>query len=403
MHPLPIEIIELVIDFCAAYPTSFGNAEELHEDRRETLRACALTCKTWLPRSRFNLFRHVEISPEHSSGILLDTLRTNPHCASNVRVLEVLDPLFSSGFVLLAERLPRLEWLHLYCKDAHRNNFFFMSMTQFSSITFLTLSLPWSATHIMRLLACFPHLTYLNCGPDFCKAPISHPVSHYKPTFSLACIVLNLVSSVDFSSDDGPKPFYLYSILPRLAPAVFSCLRVCVLILPDIRSAALKTNDWLLPLLAVAGPSIHELDLDFWSIEENPVAANDSSIFISLRHNMNLRRLCVRLKESNAINILDLYELLSTVVSTALVHIDICITSLTRSANEDVDHTFWQALDNLLKQRRFRSLHTFNIVCNDHDRRILEKTLSSVKLNMNRILTICGPFEPPRWTRLHGH
>ncbi|KAK7681767.1 hypothetical protein QCA50_015114 [Cerrena zonata] len=88
---LPIEVIERIIDFCSMRIYSTKTAVELLEDPRKVLMACALSCRALLPRSRYNLFRHVELSGDAPSKALIHTLRTNKNCALNVRVLEITD------------------------------------------------------------------------------------------------------------------------------------------------------------------------------------------------------------------------------------------------------------------------------------------------------------------------
>lgn len=65
---LPIEVIEHIIDMCSVRDHSTKHTTELLvEDPRKTLMACALICRAWLPRSRHNLFRRVELSESPSS------------------------------------------------------------------------------------------------------------------------------------------------------------------------------------------------------------------------------------------------------------------------------------------------------------------------------------------------
>ncbi|KAM5530632.1 hypothetical protein V8D89_015701 [Ganoderma adspersum] len=71
---LPIELFELVID-C------------LHDEK--TLHSTSLVCKAWLPRSRFNLFRSIELNlPRHLDG-LIDLLASTPEIAPIIQELSV--------------------------------------------------------------------------------------------------------------------------------------------------------------------------------------------------------------------------------------------------------------------------------------------------------------------------
>lgn len=78
---LPIEVCERVIDECFYF--------DWRPDRNETLRACALTCSAWLPRSRYNLYHELRVRDSKSAGSIVDTLTARSELAEHVRVIDV--------------------------------------------------------------------------------------------------------------------------------------------------------------------------------------------------------------------------------------------------------------------------------------------------------------------------
>lgn len=78
---LPIEVCECVIDECFDYSWKDW-------DRRKTLRACALTCSKWLPRSLYNLCQELYLHDGNSAKIL-DTFSARPELAGYVRAIDI--------------------------------------------------------------------------------------------------------------------------------------------------------------------------------------------------------------------------------------------------------------------------------------------------------------------------
>lgn len=77
---LPVEVWEIVIDFACS---------DDNYRRYDTLRACALTCRAWLPRSRVNLFRRVRFRRPNQVNRLLHLISDYPVLADNVLELHV--------------------------------------------------------------------------------------------------------------------------------------------------------------------------------------------------------------------------------------------------------------------------------------------------------------------------
>ncbi|PSR75553.1 hypothetical protein PHLCEN_2v9033 [Hermanssonia centrifuga] len=63
-------------------------------DDRAALQACSLTCRSWLPRARHHLFRHIHIDPGPRGIAFRKLIDTNPEIGRHVNDLQI------SGFVL---------------------------------------------------------------------------------------------------------------------------------------------------------------------------------------------------------------------------------------------------------------------------------------------------------------
>ncbi|KAI0690164.1 hypothetical protein BC835DRAFT_1281515 [Cytidiella melzeri] len=91
MH-LPPELRDSVID--------------LLQNDRAALRACSLTCRPWLPRSRHHLFRSIQIEPGRRGAAFRTLLDANPDIGQYVQDMEI----FGSGSDIPIERVVRMEW-----------------------------------------------------------------------------------------------------------------------------------------------------------------------------------------------------------------------------------------------------------------------------------------------------
>lgn len=78
---LPVEVWERTIDFCAH--TAYLNND------RHTLHACILTCRGWLPTSRYHLYHSVDLRTEEHFRRFLHTITSNPELGAFVRELDV--------------------------------------------------------------------------------------------------------------------------------------------------------------------------------------------------------------------------------------------------------------------------------------------------------------------------
>ena len=100
---LPIDVQEIVID---------ESADDAH-----TLRQCALTCRDWLPRSRFHLFSAIRISTQEEIYSFCDLLDAHPERRPLVRSITMAPGvsekrqacLVGTFPISLLSRLPKLQ------------------------------------------------------------------------------------------------------------------------------------------------------------------------------------------------------------------------------------------------------------------------------------------------------
>ncbi|KAI0342868.1 hypothetical protein BDW22DRAFT_1429010 [Trametopsis cervina] len=89
---LPPELRDCVID--------------LLEADHASLKACSLTCHAWLPRTRYHLFRSVQIAPGRRGKAFRALLDGNPALGKHIQDVEIL----GSSTDAPIERVVRMEW-----------------------------------------------------------------------------------------------------------------------------------------------------------------------------------------------------------------------------------------------------------------------------------------------------
>lgn len=88
MRSLPVEISELIIDFCRRDPGTWEGPKWIWQSYAK-LRACSLTCKAWLPRSRRNLFTIVVLTDLDRFQVFAACVFQDPFLAELVREFRV--------------------------------------------------------------------------------------------------------------------------------------------------------------------------------------------------------------------------------------------------------------------------------------------------------------------------
>ncbi|EMD35006.1 hypothetical protein CERSUDRAFT_96920 [Gelatoporia subvermispora B] len=151
-HPIvPSELTDRIIDF-------------LYNDK-SSLKACSLTCRTWLPSSRFHKFRSIEIQP-HDLPRFEEILQAIPQIGPYFRHIKVefCEAEHIDCFDSIARGLANLRTLDIALEiryDAREDHESLLKVASVESVTQLSLCCECSyhdADHIAEILGWFPNL-----------------------------------------------------------------------------------------------------------------------------------------------------------------------------------------------------------------------------------------------------
>jgi len=209
-HPqLPMEIIEMIIDIIG---------ENINVPRIPLL-SCALTCRSWYPRSQMNLVRRVLLQDRHQIFSFSHLLFKKSYLAPSVESMTLKDPFdyrprksdwevqlidarrdgTATPFPLLfAGRLPNLREVYIGFQKLHViHPSFFRALSEFTSITTLTLEDVSFERPLdfNRLICALPNLTKLSVWlPREPKSyTLAHPIAtrHFAKTHLKTLVLLH--------------------------------------------------------------------------------------------------------------------------------------------------------------------------------------------------------------------
>lgn len=87
---LPIEVCERIIDYTLPPSFPFGDILFAHlYESVQTLSACALVCRDWVPRSQHHLFCRVELFTSEQAHAFFDAVASSAPIARRVRFLRI--------------------------------------------------------------------------------------------------------------------------------------------------------------------------------------------------------------------------------------------------------------------------------------------------------------------------
>ncbi|PCH36789.1 hypothetical protein WOLCODRAFT_53701, partial [Wolfiporia cocos MD-104 SS10] len=162
---LPTEVCERIIDW--------------QWDRPQTLQRCALVCKAWTPRCRYQMQRHVALwDRSHVQGHARRA-RAQPHILEQARTVWVAGaakngerapiPQLGTFAMMAAAKLPlawRLEIEDAIWKPSDFHPLIFVHLSAFTSLTALLLydvTFP-KVRELGRLVCALPSLVHLRCS-----------------------------------------------------------------------------------------------------------------------------------------------------------------------------------------------------------------------------------------------
>lgn len=148
---LPTEVCERMIDHVAEHaPNPFIDCLYKTAKALMTLRACALTCRAWRPRSQLHLFQilRVDCSPSSPGGIDEITALLNGNSAIRLRIVALIakgeTAHLPSSLHVIPLKLPKytitVHELRMGSGRFYPPRGIYPSMRQFKSVTKLTLS-----------------------------------------------------------------------------------------------------------------------------------------------------------------------------------------------------------------------------------------------------------------------
>ena len=223
----------------------------LHDDR-ETLKACSLVCKNWLPSSRYSLFGHLVLHDWTLQSFI--KLLNSPVCTIPNRVHTLHIAWSDTGFFdTIAPYLDRFTVRSLRLVgdrwDPVRRELEGDVLMWFSRIRELDLGLAFSSPdHYFGLIASFPSLETL-----FLHFPcLTFRLDDFQHihSFIFPPHLHTLVIGLAFW-----RPLLSWLVSIAQFPAISIVKLYCI---SDAELRGVQT------LLQTLGPSIHSLDLDFW-------------------------------------------------------------------------------------------------------------------------------------------
>lgn len=176
---LPLEVCEMIIDSAAEWSVSLNGDWEW--EVRQTLLACLLTCRVWVPRSLHNLVQQVKFEERSQLVGFARLLKNRPYLCAHVKVIEISDsktilqvkkhkkwqPLATFP-LMFARKLPAVHRLYLDDGPLHTTPIspcFHPSLAEFASISNVVVrDLTFMSVHpFVRLLLSMPGLRDLTC------------------------------------------------------------------------------------------------------------------------------------------------------------------------------------------------------------------------------------------------
>ncbi|KZT68633.1 hypothetical protein DAEQUDRAFT_738662 [Daedalea quercina L-15889] len=342
---LPLDIYELIIDF--VWPD------------RDSLIACALTCRAWHQRSRYNLFYRVALHNLDQLSRYASQLAAEPALGAAARELFVT-PYYSQSQLLgtfpfaLAGKLPCVERLRL---DIRRDFYpyihpdFHGAFASFASVTTLELRRIQFPTlgDFATLVCALPRVHTLACWMvDWVKK--THDVGALRDRKQ--CLKLRSLELRDVPWSDAFAD-WLFT-----AATVQDLQTICV------SGVAAKDVGHVERLLEAAGSSLRSLEI---GLAPRPASRaksktvseweGDVGSYPRLVHNTSLRSLCLCLAQKSEW----VPGLLSQANSPALREITVQLPRLPKPTK--VKHLRFDALDGILSQPQFAALRRLVVEC----------------------------------------
>ncbi|TFY65331.1 hypothetical protein EVJ58_g2037 [Rhodofomes roseus] len=342
---LPLEVYEVIIDF--TWPD------------RETLLACALTCRAWHERSRYNLFYRVELYNLDQLSLYTAKLAADPGLGQTLKELYVTpyysqSQLFGSFPFELAGKLSNVQRLRI---DIRRDFYpyihpdFYPMFASFGSVTTLELRrIQFPTLNDFSMLVCsLRRLTSLSCWMiDWVKK--TYDVEALRDCKQCLKLTSLSVRDMEWSAAFADWLF--------VAATVQDLQTICV------SPVAIGDVEHVERLLTAAGPSLQRLEIGIAprraTRSRNKTVSEwegDVGAYPRLIYNTSLSSLCLHLDAKSDW----VPGLLTQTNSPAIRDITIRLPQLRKPTK--VKHIRFDALDSILSQPQFDGVRQLVVEC----------------------------------------
>src|ERR1700722_8251241 len=212
---LPMELCDILIDNCYTFPNDTVT--------QSTLRACSLTCKAFLPRTRYHLFSQVNLTSSDGANSFLDIISSANSSIPCTYVRRLVIGIFywkghfeapwvNKALVILAARLTEVTELSVsgirwrLLDDAEQTTV----MLGFQKVKYLNICGTFRTSgQINSFIASFPSLTDISCPriywglPDNATVMIRSPLPRSLTTIALRSSLAHLFAQF-MSLDSHP-------------------------------------------------------------------------------------------------------------------------------------------------------------------------------------------------------
>ncbi|KAI0074250.1 hypothetical protein K474DRAFT_75057 [Panus rudis PR-1116 ss-1] len=351
----PIEVYERIIEW-------FHWINLYDEERMSTLLSCALTCRSWYPRSHSRLLFHIQFDDSMRPSAVLyfsKMLEHKPWLRPLVRVLTLSLPDPTGVLLVLSQLLPNLITLRLYLGPLQQptlpNPDFFLSVSLHTSVRNLEVyhmqpGQNVSAKFVMRLLGCLPNAKYSHIDSlDTSTSPLT--AAHRLPRVRVR------LESLDLGTCSSHTCFTLSTNLLAKRTSISSLQKMCI---RYEHLMALESHGALTKILGKCGSSLrdfaiaHEWRTAGRDVEDKKI---DLSMFSSVSQ---LHRLYIYGCPSAA----TLASILKSIPSESIEEIHV---SPLRLGWLQTDFSFLHQLDETLSSSQYPTLHSARIALHFRD------------------------------------
>ncbi|KAI1793949.1 hypothetical protein LXA43DRAFT_1092308 [Ganoderma leucocontextum] len=324
MSRVPHELSDYIIDF-------------LYDDP-QSLRACASTCNAWAPASRFHLFRTVSLNSANSTTAFRRLLDSSPNLGLYVHDLAVAKLTHVVTISLPDEALEELRPAQNTLPSilAHSPNLQTLSLSHADLKCFVDI----------RMLA---HPTVSSLTVSYCQFADLADVADLVSSFpSLASLSMSGLTWKDEARTPTPArlPSLRSLVLGRDMDSekLFEWLEAAL----SARCASERDADLVGAFLKLAGPSLHDLSLDWSLTGDKTVVLPDS---MSLGECAALKHLSLEFPVHFSAHLPWVTSFLATLGGTSLRSISCEIRLL-----GNIDALDWEHLNKILSSEAYSSL-----------------------------------------------